>query len=56
MTNQEKKVKEYVGFKISQYIRITGFNVKQENAKNKLKALTEPKLKDWVREALAAGC
>ena len=36
---------------MKQFIRLTGFDTKQDNAKQKLKELTHPKLKDWVREA-----
>jgi hypothetical protein len=52
MTN----LNEYIDFKTKQFIRTTGFNIKQENAKENLKAQVSPLLKGWVSEAIAAGC
>ena len=51
-----KDLNEYMNFKTKQFIRITGFDSKQENAKEKLKVLVKPLLKEWVAEAIAAGC
>ena len=49
-------LREYIEFKSKQFIRTTGFDSKQENAKAKLKELIKPELKGWIAEAIAAGC
>ncbi len=49
-------VKEYVNFKLKQWMSINGFDHKQENAKELLKSVVSANLKPWISEALAAGC
>ena len=46
----------YIQFKINQLISITGFDIKQKDAKERLKFLVKPNLKQWVGEAILAGC
>lgn len=51
-----KNLNEYLDFKTKQYIRISGFDTKQDNAKEKLSEAVKPLMKEWVAEAIAAGC
>jgi len=46
---------QYIDFKTKQFIRTTGFNISQQNAKEILKTEIKPLLKNWVSEAIAAG-
>lgn len=50
------KLNDYLDHKTRQYIRTTGFDIKQPEAKAKLKAEIAPLLREWVAEAIAAGC
>ena len=50
------KFNDYIGFKINQFIRITGFDIKQDGAKEELKARIAPLMREWTAEAIAAGC
>lgn len=50
-----KDLTEYIDFKIKQFIRTTGFDIKQPNAKAVLSSEIKPKLKNWVMEAKQAG-
>ena len=49
-------VKEYVNFKLKQWMNINGFDHKQENAKEILNSVVSKNLKPWISEAIAAGC
>ena len=51
---ENEDFKNFILFKIDQYARLTNFDYKQIDAKNKLKNLCVPKLKDWIREAYAS--
>ena len=51
---ENKDFKNFILFKINQYAKLKNFDYKQIDAKNKLKDLCTPKLKDWVREAYAS--
>jgi len=48
------QVVSYIEFKIKQYVRITGFNIKKENAKDDLKNKVKPLLEDWIKEYICA--
>ena len=50
----DEDFKNYISFKITQYARLTNFDYKQIDVKNKLKQLCKPKWKEWTREALAS--
>ena len=50
------KLQAYLDFKIRQFIRTSGFNIQQPDAKEKLQILIATKLKQWVAEAIEAGC
>ncbi len=51
---ENEDFKNFILFKISQYAKLKNFDYKQIDAKNKLKNLCAPKLKDWIREAYAS--
>ena len=51
---ENKDFKNFILFKINQYAKLKNFDYKQIDAKNKLKDLCAPKLKDWTREAYAS--
>ena len=56
MTTETKQtLQEYIEFKLAQFVRLTGFDTNQDNAKEILKDQTKPLLKEWVQEAVAAG-
>jgi len=51
---ENKDFKNFILFKINQYAKLKNFDYKQIDAKNKLKDLCAPKLKDWTRKAYAS--
>lgn len=54
--NTKSELNEYINSKTKQFIRTSGFDTKQDGAEAKLKAAIQPKLKQWIAEAIAAGC
>ena len=52
MTNE---ITNYINFKLGQHVRITGFDHKQANAKEKLSAILKANLEAWTKEAIQAG-
>jgi len=54
INSNKEHFKNYIAFKMTQYARLTNFDYKQIDAKNKLKQLSETKLKEWTREAYAS--
>jgi hypothetical protein len=49
-----KDVNTYIDFKVKQYMRISGFDTNQDNAKDVLAQEVKPMLRRWVAEFIAS--
>lgn len=48
-------MKDYINFKLAQFARINGIDMKAADAKQQLAEALNANMRDWVAEAIAAG-
>jgi hypothetical protein len=54
--NCPKSINEYLDFKMKQWMRLNEFDSSAPEASDRLKKAIHPQMKDWIAEAIAAGC